>query len=121
MAGGGPFSIIRRINYIKKSTYLGEILIDERRILDEMTDVGVEDRAAPLGRGCQLGGLGLHGLESLGQFFLRDLIRFRFLGKPFHTFHERLHADLLFTYYARRGWRRRHVFCKDSSKHPPHR
>lgn len=97
----------------KKNTYLGEILIDERRIFDEMTDVRVEDRTTPLGRGCQLGGLRFHGLESLGQFFLRDLVRLRLLGKPLHTFHERLHADLLFTYYARRGWRRWHIFCKE--------
>jgi len=89
------------------SAYLCEIFIDECRIFDEQTDVRIEERAAPLWRRCQFGRLRFDSLESLGQFFLCDLIGLGLLREAFHALHQSLHSDFLITDYAgRRRWRR---------------
>lgn len=94
-----------------EATHLSEILVDESGILDEKTDIRVEDRATPLRRSRQLCWLRLDSLESLRQLLLRDLIRLGLFREALHTFHESLHSDLLLADYAWRWWRRRYIFC----------
>lgn len=84
------------------NTYLGKVLVDEGGILDEMTNVRIKSGATSLRRCCQLSWLGFDSFKSFGQFFLRDLIRFRFFGQTFHPFHQSFNPDFLFADYA--GW-----------------